>query len=487
MLVLGIDVGTQGARVVACGHEGQVLASAEQSFGETAVPGLPDRWAEQDPHMWWRAVSVGIGQVVQLLRGQSLAPTAIHAVSLTSTSGTVVAVDRNGTPLRPAIMYNDGRAQEEAVEVQRAGQEQAADLGYRFNPSFALSKILWVMRHEPAVWVRTSRFIHAADFIVGCLSGEFGVSDYSNALKTGYDLLADRWPDFIERDLGILLEKLPRVVPPSTPITDVSAQAASVTGLVAGTPILTGMTDGCASQISTGAVAPGDWCSTLGTTLVVKGVTRKLLLDPLGRIYSHKHQDGYWLPGGASNTGGEALAQRFPRESWDDLNARALSLSPTPRVMYPLARRGERFPFACPEARGFVVGGDAAGPAEDYAAHLEGVAYLERMAYEMLADLGGEVGDTIYVAGGATHSPAWTQIRADVLGRTLVRPEKTGGAIGAAILAAAGTWHAGVIPAARAMVHPAESVPPRSAMVPLYSERYQCFRHECATRGYLGA
>jgi len=483
MLVLGIDVGTQGARVLASDRVGQVVASVEEPFDSYFTTGLPDRWVEQAPQMWWQAVRAAILHLMQELRRQNTAAT-IETLSITSTSGTVVMVDGSGRPLRPALMYNDGRAQEEALQVQHAGQQLAAALGYRFNPSFALSKILWLRLNEPALFDSAHRFIHAADYVVGCLSGEYGISDFSNALKTGYDLHRNCWPDFIEKDLGIPLAKLPQVVPPSTPITTVSQKVAEETGLPADIPIMTGMTDGCASQISTGAVAPGDWCSTLGTTLVVKGVTRALLLDPQGRIYSHKHQDGYWLPGGASNTGGEALAQRFPREEWEAYNNQALSLSPTDVIVYPLARRGERFPFACPSAEGFVSG-DTNNRAVSYAAHLEGVAYLERLAYDMLSDLGAEVGDTIFSAGGATHSRPWTQIRADVLGRILVRPEATGGAMGAAILAAAGTWYDGIIPAARAMVHIVDSVSPRPGLAAAFADRYQRFRLECAHRGYI--
>jgi xylulokinase len=258
-------------------------------------------------------------------------------------------------------------------------------------------------------------------------------------------------------------------------------------------------------------MAPGDWNSTLGTTLVIKGVTERLLLDPLGRIYSHRHPDGYWLPGGASNTGGEALAGRFPPESWRDLNAHVLAVAPTDTIIYPLTRTGERFPFACPTAAGFSLnlsGGEitsyppqsgdlpAASPlfssatwpphflVADYAAHLEGVGYVERLAYETLTEIGAVIGPTIYSAGGATRSRAWSQLRADILGRVLVRPEVTGGAMGAAIIAAAGVWYRGIIPATRAMVRLVEQIEPRPALASAYEERYRRFREVCIARGY---
>lgn len=485
MLVLGIDVGTQGARLVACEPQGRIRAKAEAPFPTASRPKkLPPRWAEQEPEGWWAAVVTCLRRTMSDLDRQGVAPTAIEAISLTSTSGTILPIDRAGQPLRPALMYNDGRAQTEAETVQAAGRQQARRLGYRFSSSFALVKILWLRHHEPQIFESAHRFIHAADFIAGRLTGAYGITDYSNALKTGYDVEFERWPNFIEQELGIPHQKLPQVVSPGTPLARTSTACTGATGLPAGIPVLAGMTDGCTSQISTGAVAPGDWNSTLGTTLVIKGVTEHLLLDPQGRIYSHRHPEGYWLPGGASNTGGEAIAHRFPRAQWAELNEQALELAPTDLIIYPLARRGERFPFARPEAEGFGLD-STTSLALSYTAHLEGVGYVERLAYELLAGLGAEIGETIYSAGGATNSRSWSQLRADILGRTLARPAVTGGAMGAALIAAAGTWYEGIVPAARAMVQIVERIESRSAFVPAYAERYDRFCEACQARGYI--
>lgn len=496
MVVIGIDVGTQGVRVVACDPQGVVQAQAAEPFALTTLPELPPRWAEQQPEIWWAAVTTCLRRVIVDLRRQSHPLEAISALAVTSTSGTILPIDAKGKPLRPAMMYNDSRAQAEAEEVQASGSELAVALGYRFNAPFALAKILWLRRHEAVLFERSHRFIHAADFIVGCLTGEYGVTNFSDALKTGYDVQQERWPDFIETKLAIPLERLPAVVRPGAVIAHISPACAEATGLPVGIPVLAGMTDGCTSQISTGAVAPGDWNSTLGTTLVVKGVTEYLLGDPQGRIYSHRHPAGCWLPGGASNTGGEAIALRFPQEKWEEFNAQALDIAPTDTVIYPLARLGERFPFAKPAAEGFVLdlANNTIAPyppqldrllASDYTAHLEGVAYVERLAYDVLAGLGAEIGDTLYSAGGATRSRAWSQLRADILGRTLVRPEVTGGAMGAAIIAAAGTWYDGLVPAARAMVRLVERIEPRPFLAEAYEIRYQQFKEACAARGYL--
>jgi sugar (pentulose or hexulose) kinase len=505
---LGLDIGTQGARALVYDipaegdREGRIIAQAAQAFPAGTVPSsLPSGYAEQSPAGWWQAAVACLRQVTA-----QVPPETIQALSVTSTSGTLCLLDGDGEPLIPALMYNDARAGDEAVEVQAAGADLSARLGYRFNPSFALSKLLWLARHRPDVVDRARYIAHAADFLVGRLSGTYDITDYSNALKTGYDLspqerggFADRWPDFISEKLKLPVDKLPRVVAPGGVIGAVTAQAAEATGLRPGTLVVAGMTDGCAAQIAAGAVAPGDWNSTLGTTLVIKGVTERLLRDPDGRIYSHRHPDGYWLPGGASNVGGEILAAHFPEADLAALDKRALDLSPTGFVAYPLARRGERFPFVCPDAEGFLLpflpapgqrpGRAVTSPEIDratlYTAYLEGVAYVERLAYETLESLGATIGDVIRAAGGGARSDVWLQIRADVLNRQLLRPVETGAAMGAAILAASRTHYDGVVPAARAIVHIERSVQPRPALVERYDERYQSFRAACAERGYI--
>ncbi|MCC7352902.1 MAG: FGGY-family carbohydrate kinase [Anaerolineae bacterium] len=485
MFVLGIDVGTGGARAVVCDSQGTVIAQADEPFPHETAPSLPPGWFEQEPGTWWAATVTCLRRVTYLLKDAGHDVAAIVGVSVTSTSGTVCTIGKEGEPLGPALMYNDGRAEAEAETLHLVGKELEERLGYRFAPSFALAKILWLQKHEPQRSQATHLFLSPTDFIIGRLTCEYGITDYTNALKTGYDLIGDAWPDFIQVSLGIPLERLPRVAPPGTMVATVSRQAAEQTGLVAGTRVLAGMTDGCASQVSTGAVAPGQWNSTLGTTLVIKGVTRALIQDPAGRVYCHRHPDGYWLPGGASNTGGDGISRRFAASRLDALNAQSLHCAPTGLIVYPLARLGERFPFAHPQAQGFVLG-EASDEATLYTAHLEGVGYVERLAYDVLASLGAEVGDEVYVAGGATSSSAWLQLRSDILGKALKVPAAGSGAKGAAIVAASGTLYDGIVPAARAMVRITSQVEPRPAMRAPYDDRYQRFCAACRERGYIG-
>ena len=485
-LVVGLDVGTQGARAIACDEGGRVVAQSSCPFDtDPQVIGLPPGWFEQDARVWWDSASRCLRSVTASLAGFGLGAGCIAAIAVDSTSGTVVPVDGSGTPLRPAIMYNDTRSRVEADECNEAGRDLTKKLGYRFGSSFALPKLLWLKRNEPRVWDAAHKLVHAADFIVGNLTGDFGVTDNSNALKTGCDLVELRWPDFIFRDLGIDRAKLPALAVPGEPIGRVTAECARLTGLEQGTPVVAGVSDGTAGFVASGASAVGEWNSTIGTTLVLRGISERLIRDPQGRIYCHRHPDGWWLPGGASNVGGECLAELFPDADYDMLNREAAELIPSGVVCYPLVRRGERLPFVDPEAQGFLPNGGLRG-AELYAACLEGVAFAERWCYELMEDLGAPVGHTVYATGGGAKSVTWMRIRAAVLRKRLVRPAVTEAAMGAAIVAASRTLYTSLAQAVAAMVKQDLAVEPEDALAEAYQDRYAAFRAECAARGLGG-
>lgn len=479
-LYLGIDVGTQGVRAILMDATGAPAAQSQDPFDAgVAVAGLPVGWFEQKPDVWLKSLEHCLSA---LLSDASLAA-RVEAISVTSTSGTLVPVDASGNALCPAVMYNDARSEAEAKEAQSAGAALAGALGYKFKSSFALPKILWIKRHQPKIYERAACLVSPTDFIVGRLCGRCTVSDYTNMLKTGYDLLSDGWPAFLGT-LGLDADKLPSVVKSGSVIGPVRADVARQYGLDSAAVVCAGATDGCASQISTGAVAPGQWCTTIGTTLVIKGVSEKLVLDPEGRIYSHRHPEGYWLPGGASNTGSTCLDHRFAGEI-ESLGGRALDVSPTDLLVYPLLKKGERFPFVCPQAEGFAVGADTGDRARLFAAHLEGVAYVERLSFEMLEGLGLQVGESIYTSGGGTKSAAWLQIRADVLDRRILKPALPLGAVGAAILAASLTGFSSLSQAASKMVRIESETTPRRAHTAAYADRYARFTAELKQRGYL--
>ena len=471
MYFMGIDVGTQGVRCVVSDDRGNVAAARSVPFARLNIAKTPG-WYEQHPSDWQAAAEDAIRGCTARLRGDGLDPEAIAAISIDGTSGTVLALDADHRPLTDGIMYNDPRARAQAARVHAALAAQEAKLGYRFGASFSLPRILWIRENLPQVYERTAVFAHQADYVAGLLCGEFAVSDYSNALKTGYDLLDERWPDQIGQALGLDPDRLPRIVRPGDPIAPVTAAAARRLGLSPRTMVVGGSTDGYASALAAGAVRAGRWASIIGTTFVLKGVTAQLAIDPDGSCYSHRLPSGEWLLGGAGNIGGRALNACAAGRDFDALNAESAALIPTGVRCYPLPGKGERFPFVRPDAQPFYIGDVFGGKL--YPAVMEGVGFAERLAFDRVAKLGCPAGDTICAAGGACRSALWLRIRASILNRRLQVPGVVDAAMGSALVAASGAMGS-LADAADRMIRYDKTVDPDPALVAPYDDIYGLF------------
>jgi sugar (pentulose or hexulose) kinase len=207
--------------------------------------------------------------------------------------------------------------------------------------------------------------------------------------------------------------------------------------------------------------------------------------DGASGVYSHRHPDGWWLPGGASNTGAGSLSSRFPDADLADLDERAAQRGPSTVACYPAPGRGERFPFAVGDAEE-VWTGTPEDEVDRYRAVLEGVAFVERLAYDRLRQLGASVDPPLRSAGGGSASGVWTAIRATVLGMPVVSTPSAGTAFGACVLAAAGTVHPDLAAAADAMVgSPGPPVEPVDRERGRLEESYGRFRGALEEKGWL--
>ena len=482
MYTIGLDIGTQGVRGMVVDAVGRVVAQARASF--SGIGTTQDGWHEQDPMSWWIAAKDVLSSLTMLAEERGVTAGDISALAVDGTSGTVLALDTLGNPLTPGMMYNDSRAGAEAQHITQVSGDLPIKLGYQFNASYALPKWLWVKHHQPDLFAQARYLIHQTDYIVGQLTGCYTKTDWSNALKSGWDLIERRWPAFIESELGIPLSLLPQVQAPGTLMAQVSAEGALETGLREGLPVVAGCTDGYASSVASGAMEPGDCNTTIGTTMVFKAVSRTLIKDDAGRVYCHLHPDGWWIPGAASNVGGYCLNAYFDPRQFEELDAQVAQITPTGTVIYPLTAQGERFPFLRPDACAFVQG-DVSDDAVHYAALMEGVAYTERLSYEIFESLGCHIGDRIFITGGAVKSPEWSQLRADILGKTLLQPREEEAAMGAAILAAAATLHPDISTAVHAMVQIRAEYKPDMLKHAQYASLYTDFKALCAERGWL--
>lgn len=464
-LFLGIDVGTQGVRVVLIDAEGNIAGSSEEKFELNNQSRI-----EQSPEGWWKSVFTSLKHLLNDSK-EIIDPGTIKAVSVTSTSGTVIPIDENHQPIHNAIMYSDNRSEEEGWICRRLALNYNS-YGYTgFNSSSGLSKILWFNNSFPQKREKISKWIHATDFIIGKLSGVWGITDTANVLKTGYDLHKNTWPEYIFEDLNLKKSWFPKVVKPGQVIGKILPSLASEFSLPKNLLIVAGITDGCASQIASGAVNPGEWNSTIGTTLVLKGVTRKEIIDPESRIYNHKHPGEFWMPGGASNIGADWVSRNFP--DFADLELQSKELIPTGIMAYPLEQKGERFPFFAPNARGFIP--ENLTTLETFAACMEGVGYIERYALELIEKLSGEKVEAIFCAGGGSNSTTWLHIRSSILNLPLIKNKNVTGATGAAILAASNTHFHSVSEAVKALTQIEKKIFPVKNLVPAYEESYQKF------------
>ncbi|WP_410786334.1 FGGY-family carbohydrate kinase [Kribbella sp. C-35] len=444
---IGLDLGTQSVRAVLADAKGQVLSRATRPLASHR-DGVRH---EQDPQAWLTAVDAVLAEV---------GATELDGIAICSTSGTFLLTDRAGLPVTPALMYDDARAAARRDHIVDADPDRWAT---SMQPTWALPKIL-------DLDLTDRRIVHSADFVAAHLVGHPVATDTSHALKTGYDLIADAWPAAAFDKLGLPLAAFPEVVRPGTELGRTPD----------GVPVYAGMTDGCAAQIAAGALAPGAWNSVLGTTLVLKGVSTELLTDPTGAVYSHRHPDGGWLPGGASSTGAGVLTELLPGADLDAFDSAARALGPIAAVTYPLTKTGERFPFVAPQAERFTLG-TTSDDLQTYAAVLQGVAFIERLAFEHLETLGADPVRSVSLTGGATRAGYWNQLRADVLGVPVELPAVPDPAYGMAVLAASGGTD--LTGTARRMVRVDHVLEPRGDRLDdLYGE----FVAELDRRGYRG-
>ncbi len=466
---MGIDLGTTGIRVIVSDDRGQVFSTGTAGIEKSVVRLDDPMRSEQDPRFWKKPL---FDALKQAMRGGS--DYELRAVAVDSTSGTIIPVDRKCSPLGNAILHNDVRAGEESSFIC-----EHTDLSVK--PSFAISKILWIKNNDPGLFERTYKFLHAADYVKSLICDDFDITDFSNAVKTGYDLNSYKWPESIESVLGVPLDKLPRVVKTGEKVGRPGKKVCIELNLFRDTHIIAGATDSTTGFYSSGARKPGDWNTTLGTVLAVRGISREFLRDSMGLLYTHRHPEGYWLPGAASNTGGEAI-RLFFGDRLEDYNREIENTPPTGALVYPLSRKSEKFPFFNIDAAGFIDCALTSPPAL-YKAFLEGEAFVERMMYEKVGEIGYDVGDRIFSMGGGAYSLSWMQIRADVLGKSVCRATEVETGFGAAIIAASGILYKNMTEAISNMVSIDRIFEPDIVNLNIYNEVYKKFLLACRRRG----
>lgn len=433
---IGIDLGTSGCRAIAIDKQHTIV-------GETAVtlpaPQRSDTHVEQEPALWWNAVCHCLEQLTKIIDAQQ-----VTAIAVDGTSGTLLLTDAQGTPLRPALMYNDVRATDEAEILSCIAPADSAAHG----ASCALAKLMWLSKHETN-FAQATHACHQADWITAKLSDAFPTknitSDFNNALKLGFDAQQNTWPKWLD-ELKLPSKLFPQVVAPGTRIGTISKTLAQRFAMNEDARIVAGTTDSTASFLATGANKIGEAVTALGSTLVIKVISEQAVFAPEFGVYSQPLMiDGppgnttmRWLVGGASNSGGNVLRQHFTLDQLAEMTPLLRPDTPTGLDYYPLPTPGERFPVNDAQ----LIPRLEPRPNDDvifFQAMLEGIARIEAEGYRLLAELGAPYPVSIRTTGGGAQNDAWATIRKNLMGVEFQPAQNTEAAFGAALLAASKT------------------------------------------------
>jgi xylulokinase len=478
---LGIDVSTTGSKALLLDGRGGVLAATTTPHTLQAPRPL---WSEQDPSEWWQAVQVSVRRV---LEKTGRAGESVRAVGLTGQMHGLVLLDNHGGVVRPAILWNDQRAQAECDEIHRRfGRKRFIEVtGNLALPGFTAPKILWVAKHEPEAFAHARHVLLPKDFIRYCLTGTLATDVADAAGTVLFDLRARKWSTEVVDALGIDPSWLPNSFEGTQVTGEVSPAAAEATGLKSGTPVVAGAGDQAAQAVGVGAVETGIVALTLGTSGVVFASTLAPIFDPDGRLHAFCHAvPGSWhLMGVMLSAAGslrwyrDALA---PDLSFDELTREAEGVQPGCEGLQFLPYlSGERTPYPDPLARAAWIGLTLRhGRAHMTRALLEGVAFGLKDCFALLVEAGLSVGRQVRVSGGGAQSGLWRQILASVLETELATVNTTqGAAFGAALLAGvcAGQW-ADVPTACRETVTITGTTRPKPEWINSYRAAYSGYR-----------
>jgi xylulokinase len=481
--LLGLDVGTSGAKAVLIADDGRVVASATESYPLSTPQPL---WSEQDPTDWWRGSRAALKRVV---RDSGVACDAIIGLGLTGQMHGAVFLDAQDQILRPALLWNDGRtaAQCDAI-TQRVGGERLIQIAG--NPAltgFQAPKVLWLRDHEPQQYARVRHVLLPKDYLRLLLTGEYA-SDVSDAAGTLLlDLQQRDWSNELLEALDIPRVWLPQVYEGPDVTGRLRQSVAEELGLPAGMPVIAGGGDNAAAAIGTGIIRDGVISASIGTSGVLFAHSDAIRRDPQGRLHTFCHAvpEAYHLMAVTLSAGGAFQWLRTtvravaPDLSYEQLVALAAATPPgADGLLFLPYLSGERTPHRDPLARGAFVGLTVRHTLGHMArAVMEGVVFSLRDGLQIMRELGLRI-DDVRVTGGGARSALWRQMQADIFGHpvTLMRAEE-GPAFGAALLAGVG---AGLYPdvavAVATAVRTSDAVEPQPTSQRMYDELYGVYR-----------
>jgi xylulokinase len=426
MFILAHDIGTTGDKATLFNGDGRIVAS---TFAPYSTYQPRPGWAEQHPDDWWRAVC---GATRFLVSRTPNVRRHLAAVSFSAMMNGCLLLDDSGRPLRPCLIHADIRSGEDCrLIASKVPPNRAYDLtGNRLAPYFTLSKLAWISRAEPDIVARARWCVQAKDYLVGRLTGVWGITDRSDASLTGcFDIKAGAWSHELAEAGGFPVSLLPEVLTSATIIGAVTPGAATATHLPAGTPVVLGGGDGACATAGAAATAPGDAYHYLGGTSWIAAVTDGYQPDPARRMSVFCGLDpGLCVLYGTSQSAGSSVdwfrkaigvGEVAPgTDEFQALEHLAGSAPAGSRGLFFLPYlSGERSPIWDASARGVFFGLSAAhGRADMARAVFEGVAYALASNLDVLNEL-GMAPSVLRVLGGGMRTRLWRTIFAAMYNR----------------------------------------------------------------------
>ncbi|GAA0734685.1 xylulokinase [Sphingomonas japonica] len=431
-MFLGIDIGTSGVKAVALDERGGVVA---QGTAALTVQRPHPLWSEQDPGAWWAATQAAVRAIDPAVRR------SVRGIGIAGQMHGATLLGADDRPLRPAILWNDGRSHAECAELETKAPELHAIAGNLAMPGFTAPKLLWVAHHEPEVFAATRTVLLPKDHVRLAMTGE-KASDLSDAAGTLWlDVAARDWSDDLLAATGLTRDHMPRLVEGTAQTGQLRAEVAEAWGMDR-VPVAGGGGDNAAGAAGVGVVRDGDALLSLGTSGVIFVATADFRPNPARAVHAFCHcLPGMWhqmsvhlsaaacIDWVARLTGTTGAAELFAR-------AEIAGAGNGPEIFLPYLS-GERTPHNDAEVRGGFLGLDHDTTPERLAqAVLEGVAFALADGVAVLREAGSQLSQLTVIGGGA-RSRYWGETLAAALGVELVYAQggEVGPALGAARLA----------------------------------------------------
>ncbi len=449
--LIGVDIGTSGTKTVLFDETGKAMASDLQEY---PMYQPENGWAEQDPDDWWKAAAVSIRNV---LSKSGASPNDVKAVGLSGQMHGLVMLDRENRVLRKSIIWCDQRSGDECKQItELIGAKRLIEI--TANPAltgFTASKIMWVKNHEPEIFDKAVKILLPKDYVRFRLTGEFATEVSDAGGMQLLDVPNRCWSSEVLQKLELDESMLGKVYESQEVTGTIHQQAAELTGLKPGTPVVGGAGDQAAGAVGNGIVKPGVISSTIGTSGVVFASTDKISIDPLGRVHTFCHAvPNMWHIMGV--TQGAGLSLQWFRNNFciDEISVAKLMDVDSYYLMDKAAEKveagsnglvflpylmGERTPHLDPDCRGVIFGLSAKHTKKEVLRSImEGVVYSLRDCLEIIREMGVEI-NQIRASGGGGRSRLWRQMQADAFNSEICTINSgEGPALGAAILAGVG-------------------------------------------------